>query len=200
MAHRRRRVRRGSEFSFRPQRVHFNKRKFFRGLFNWFVIILAAAIVGYAFVTFLYQTVTMVGPSMRDTLADEDVVVVNKYVYKFHDVERYDIVAFSQVESDSYYEIKRIIGLPEEKVQIKDGAVYVNGTKLNDIPITDKVLSAGIAGEEITLGSDEYFVLGDNVNNSEDSRYTNIGNITSSEIVGRVDYIISPKSSRGKVK
>lgn len=200
MKHRRRRVRRGQEFSFRPMRAHFNKHKFLRELLNWFVIVLIAAITGYAFVMFAFQTVTIVGPSMRETLNDGEVVIVNKFVYKVHDVERYDIVAFSQVGSDSYYEVKRVIGLPDETVQIKDGQVYIDGTRLTNLPFDDKILTAGVANQEIQLGDDEYFVLGDNVNNSEDSRYTNIGNISGSEIVGRVDYRLYPKDNRGKVK
>ena len=187
MNHRRRRSRHSEGLSFRPFRVHFNKRKLIREILNWVLVVFIAAVVGYAFVTFAYQTVTVVGPSMRETLSDGDVVVVNKFVYKFNDVERYDIVAYSQVGNDSYYEVKRVIGLPGESVLIKDGLVYINGTALRDMPISDKILSAGIASQEIKLGDKEYFVLGDNVNNSEDSRYTNVGNISSSEIIGRVD-------------
>lgn len=198
MEHRRRR-RRGQGFSFRPQRVHFNRRKFWRGILNWLLIVLAAAITGYAFVTFVFQTVTVVGPSMHDTLSDGQVVAVNKFIYRFHDIERYDIVAYAQVDTDSYYEIKRVIGLPDETVQIKDGFVYIDGRMLKDIPFDDKILTAGVANQEIVLGDSEYFVLGDNVNSSEDSRYTNIGNISRSEIIGRVDYIIS-KNGRGRVR
>lgn len=200
MNHRRRRSRHSEGLSFRPVRVHFNKRKLIREILNWVLVVFIAAVVGYAFVTFAYQTVTVVGPSMRETLSDGDVVVVNKFVYKFNDVERYDIVAYSQVGNDSYYEVKRVIGLPGESVLIKDGLVYINGTALRDMPISDKILSAGIASQEIKLGDKEYFVLGDNVNNSEDSRYTNVGSISSSEIIGRVDYRLSPKDNRGKIR
>lgn len=200
MNHRRRRARHREGFSLRPSRVHFNKKKFMREIFNWFLVIFIAAVIGYAFVTFAYQTVTVVGPSMRSELSDGDVVIVNKYVYKLHDVERYDIIAYSQVDNDSYYEIKRVIGLPGETIMIKDGLIYINGTTLKDLPFDEKILNAGMAGSEIKLGSDEYFVLGDNVNNSEDSRYTNVGNISSSEIVGRVEYRISPGNSRGKLR
>ena len=83
---------------------------------------------------------------------------------------------------------------------IQDGVIYINGEELTDTPFDDKILTAGIAGEEIVLSKDEYFVLGDNVNNSEDSRYTNVGNITSKEILGEVVYIFSPKEYRGKIK
>lgn len=200
MKHRRRRVRSGQEFSFHPKRMHFNRHKILRELLNWLVVVLIAAITGYAFVTFAFQTVTIVGPSMCNTLSDGEVVIVNKFVYKVHDIERYDIIAFSQVGSDAYYEVKRVIGLPDETVRIKDGQVYINGSALTDLPFDDKILTAGVANQEIQLGDDEYFVLGDNVNNSEDSRYTNVGNISGSEIIGEVVYRLYPKNNRGKIK
>lgn len=193
---RRRRRSNIQEFTFRNKRYHFNVREFVRGFLNWILLIFVAVILGYAVVTFFFQTVTVVGPSMNDTLVDGQVVIVNK-VSK---IERYDIVAFSQVEDDGYYDIKRVIGLPEETVLIQDGVIYINGEELTDTPFDDKILTAGIAGEEIVLSDDEYFVLGDNVNNSEDSRYTNVGNITSKEILGEVVYIFSPKEYRGKIK
>lgn len=193
---RRRRRSNIQEFTFRNKRFHFNRRVFVREFLNWVLLIFVAAIVGYAIVTFIFQSVTVVGPSMNDTLKDGQIVIVNKLAK----IERYDIIAYSQVEDDSYYEIKRVIGLPEETVLIKDGFIYINGEQLTDTPFDDKILTAGIAGEEIVLSEDEYFVLGDNVNNSEDSRYTNVGNITSQEILGEVVYIFSPKEYRGKIK
>ena len=176
------------------------KRLRFKGILNWFLLIFAAVIAGYSVVTFMFQTIHVTGPSMNDTLVEGQVVLVNKITYRFSDVERYDIIAFSQVERDEYYEIKRVIGLPGETVLIKDGFVYIDGNKLEDLPLQERILIAGMAGEEIKLSDEEYFVLGDNVNNSEDSRYANIGNISKSEILGKVTYILSPNSARGKIK
>ncbi len=193
---RRRKRRAGEEFSFRPKKNKFNKHKFFRELRSWLLVTLIAAVCGYAFVTFCFQTVTVIGPSMRDTLVDGQVVLVNKMAYRIHDVERYDIIAYSMVENDSYYDIKRVIGLPGETLQIIDGYVYIDGSRLSNLPVEQVILSCGIANSPIVLGDNEYFVLGDNVNNSEDSRYTNIGNVTNAEILGRVDRIVSPKSDR----
>ena len=175
-------------------------KRFFREIFNWVLLVFIAAIVGYAIVTFIIQTVMVVGPSMEGTLKDGQIVIVNKLNYTFGQVERFDIIAYSQVESDDYYEIKRVIGLPEETVQIKEGFIYINGERLEDVPFDERILTAGIASEEIVLSKEEYFVLGDNVNNSEDSRYTNVGNISESEILGEVVYIFSPKEDRGKIQ
>ena len=187
----------------KPAKKTKNKTGFkhiFSGAFNWLLLIFVAVIAGYSLVTFCVQTVTVIGPSMNGTLTDGQVVFVNKLYYKFHDVERYDIIAFSLVESDDYYDIKRVIGLPGETVSIKEGMVYINNQPLGTSVIEEKILTAGIAKNEIKLGANEYFLLGDNVNNSEDSRYTNIGNVSSAEILGKVSYIWSPKESRGKLK
>lgn len=173
---------------------------FFSGAFNWILLVFIAVIVGYSIVTFAAQTVTVIGPSMNNTLADGEVVVVNKLAYKFGEIERYDIVAFSLVEENNYYDIKRVIGLPGETVSIKDGKVYINNQPLGTNVIDEKILTAGLAKNEIKLGEGEYFLLGDNVNNSEDSRYTNVGNVSSAEILGKVSYVWSPKESRGKIK
>ena len=167
-----------------------------KNVFNWLILIIIAIIVGYTFVTFLYQTVTVVGPSMSNTLRDGQVVWVNKYVYKFRDIDRYDIVVYSKVDSDDYYEIKRVVALPEETICIKNGNIYIDGQMLDDLPFDNSILTSGVASNEIKLGKDEYFVIGDNVNNSEDSRYTNIGNIDKSEILGKVVHVFSSGKQR----
>ncbi|MBQ9609253.1 MAG: signal peptidase I [Lachnospiraceae bacterium] len=175
-------------------------RRFSKAVFGWFVVILVAVIAGYAFVTFFFQTVNIVGPSMSPTLKDGQVVVVNKIKYKIKDIERYDIVVYKKVESDSYYDVKRVVALPGETVKIENGKVYINGIILSDCPIESSIMNAGIAANDIKLGDNEYFLLGDNVNNSEDSRYNNIGIISKTEITGKVTSIIRPKEEKGKVK
>lgn len=196
----RRRRKRIEGFSFRPIRRKIDKSKLLRSVLNWSVLVLIAAVIGYALVTFFFQTVKVFGPSMDDTLKDGEVVVVNKMAYKFSDVERFDVIAYSDVVKKEYFEIKRVIGLPGETVQIKNGDIYINGVRLEQTIYEEKILNAGIAAYEITLEDKEYFVLGDNVNNSEDSRFTNVGNIIKSEILGKVVYIYEPKEFRGKVK
>lgn len=174
--------------------------KFFRVILNWIILIFIAAIVGYAFVTFCFQTVEVVGPSMSPTLLDGQTVLVDKLDYRFHDIKRFDIVVYSKVDSDSYYDIKRVIALPGETIHINNGKIYINGDELKDCPITANIINPGIAAEGITLGKNEYFVIGDNVNNSEDSRYINIGKISKTEIKGKVVRILKPKADKKKVK
>ncbi|MBE5931811.1 MAG: signal peptidase I [Lachnospiraceae bacterium] len=177
-----------------------NKEHLLNSIFIWFVVVLSGAIFGYALITFVFQTVHVIGPSMNPTLEDGEVVIVNKFIYNVSDVKRYDVVAYSLIEEDGYYDIKRIIGMPGEEITIKDGFIYADGKQLKDLPFTDRIITSGLAADTIYLGDGEYFVLGDNVNNSEDSRYSNVGNISEVEILGKVSFIVKADDKKGKVK
>ena len=104
--------------------------------------------------------------------------LVNRLIYQIKGPSRYDVIVFKADDKNGNYYVKRVVGLPGEKVQIKNGRIYVNSSQ--------KILSAGLASEEITLKSEQYFVVGDNYNNSEDSRSASVGNIKRSNIVGKV--------------
>jgi signal peptidase I len=175
-------------------------KKVMKEIRGYLLIIFVAVIAGYAAETFFFQTVTVVGPSMERTLSDGEVVLLNKINYKIGEISRFDIVAYKSVDSDDYYDIKRVYGLPGETVRIYDGHIYINGELLEETPVSEYILSGGIVANEITLGDDEYFVLGDNINNSEDSRFSNVGNVTSSEIKGRVVYLLKTDKSDRKVR
>lgn len=195
-----RRRRRSSGFSLRTPKRRITLKNISKNALNWVILIFVAAVLGYAVVTFGIQTVQVMGPSMKTTLEDGQTVLVNKLIYNFNDVKRFDVVAYSILGSEDYYDIKRVVGLPGETVYIKDGNIYINNELLAQTKIDENILNAGIAAEPIVLDEDEYFLLGDNVNNSEDSRFANIGNITDKEILGKVIYVINPKTSRGKVQ
>jgi signal peptidase I len=175
-------------------------KKIFKVIRGYLLIIFIAVIAGYAVETFLLQTVTVIGPSMESTLSDGEIVMLNKLTYKVGEISRFDVVAYKSVDSDDYYDIKRVYGLPGETLRITDGHIYINGELLEDAPVSQYILSGGIAANDITLGSDEYFVLGDNINNSEDSRFSNVGNIAASEIKGKVFYLLKTDKSDRKVK
>ena len=168
---------------------------------QWAIAILVVVILAYSIVTFGVQSVTMIGQSMVPALTNQDVVLINKRAYTFHNPERYDIIAFKLKEdTESYFNIKRIVGLPGETVQIKNGKIFIDGNVLMDLPFEDLIMTEGLAVDTITLGESEYFVMGDNCNNSEDSRYVNIGNISDKEISGKVFFRISPRSEWGFIK
>jgi len=154
-----------------------------------------ALVVGLAFcvIQFAVEKTEMIGVSMEDTLKDGDKMIINKFSYHFHDPKRFDVVVFKQSNKEhNYYNVKRIIGLPGETIEIKDGVIYINDEVVTDVIEADVIHNAGLAGEMIALDENEYFVLGDNRNNSEDSRFANVGNITRDEIVGRAWIKLSP--------
>lgn len=152
----------------------------------WIVEI--AVVVGLAFLTVNYtlEKATVIGGSMSPTLQEKDKILINKLSYLFSKPNRFDVIVFKQSGTEhSYYNIKRVIGLPGETVQIVNGKIYINGDELKEPIVTEAMNMNGLAADEILLDENEYFVLGDNRNNSEDSRFSNIGNILSDEIVGK---------------
>lgn len=182
-------------------REEFDMKDFMSEVGQWTIMILAVVILAYSIVTFGMQSVTMIGQSMDPALTNQDVVLINKRAYTFKDPQRYDIVAFKLKEdTESYFNIKRIVALPGETIQIKNGHIFINGEVLNDMPFDDLIMTEGLAIDEIKLDEDEYFLMGDNCNNSEDSRYVNIGNISEKEINGKVVFRISPRSAFGFIK
>ena len=170
----------------RNKKREFDKRKFVREIGSFIITAFIVVIAAYSIVQFGVQTLQVVGQSMNPLLENGETVIVNKLVYNFSDPKRYDLIAYKLRDSDDYYEIKRIIGLPGETVRILNGKVYINDKQLTDLPFHEYIMTPGLAADGITLGEDEYFVLGDNCNNSEDSRFANVGNIMSTEILGRI--------------
>lgn len=161
---------------------------------KWGADIIVAVCIVYMLVFNLCERVTVVGHSMEESLMNGDKVMINKLDYSVAEVERFDIIVFkteTETAVSDYY-IKRVIGLPGERVKIEEGVVYINDEKLKEDVIKSVIFDSGVAKEEITLGKDEFFVLGDNRNNSEDSRQTTIGFVQRENIVGRVWLIYSP--------
>jgi signal peptidase I len=160
-----------------------------------FVLLLTFLVVRY-----VGQRTQVSGDSMRDTLYNEDQLIVDKISYRFRDPERFDIIVFPFQYKENTYYIKRIIGLPGETVQILDGDIYINGEVLEEDYGKETMVVSGRAVNEIQLGEDEYFVLGDNRNRSEDSRFEEVGNIKRSDIIGRAFIRIWPFSRFGLLK
>ncbi len=186
--------------SIRRNLRHGGIKSLWQGFSGWVLLCFAAVIFGYAVVAFGVQTVRVVGPSMQPYLSNGDVVLVNKLYPGVLKLKRYDAVAYKLVDSDQYYDIKCVIGLPGETLRISGGDVIVDGNILDDVPWSDKIQTAGVADKVVQLDKNEYFLMGYNVNNSEDSRFQTVGNVNKSEILGKVIYRVSPKEKRGKIK
>ena len=120
-------------------------------------------------------------------------VIVNKIDYYLKSPKRNDVIVYKQSNIEhSYYEIKRVIGLPGETVKIKNGMIYINDEVLKEKIKTETIENAGLAEEGIKLDDNEYFVLGDNRNDSEDSRFASVGNVLRNEILGKAVAIEKP--------
>lgn len=147
----------------------------------------AAILLAFVIVFSVGMKVSVIGVSMEPALYNGQEVLVNRFVYRISTPDRGDIVVFlPNGNKNAHYYLKRVVGLPGEKVQIIDGYVYIDGVLLEEDESFDKIADAGIADAEVVLGNDEYFVLGDNRNNSEDSRSGNLGPIKKDTIAGKV--------------
>lgn len=171
-----------------------------RELLNTAIYLLCVLGAVWLVITFVGQRTEVEGASMENTLHNGDNLIVDKLSYRFHDPERFDIIVFPFQFQDNTYYIKRIIGLPGETVQIMDdGSIYINGEKLEENYGMEviKPETIGRAAEPIELGDDEYFVMGDNRNNSCDSRTDMVGNIKRENIIGKAWLRIWPVSDFG---
>lgn len=177
--------------------------KIMKELLSTGVYLLIVLCATYLMIHYVGQRTEVDGASMETTLSDGDNLIVDKITYRFRDPQRFDIIVFPfQYQENTFY-IKRIIGMPGEVVQIDEqGYIYINGEVLNESYGKEiiKPENVGIASEPITLGEDEYFVMGDNRNNSADSRTEVVGNIHRSDIVGRAWLRIWPFSKFGILK
>lgn len=179
------------------------KKKVFKELLGTGLYFLGVLLAILCLTTYVGQRTRVDGTSMEPTLQDGDNLIVDKISYRFGDPERYDIIVLRPFENEKEtYFIKRIIGLPGETIQIKeDGSIYIDGERLFEAYGKEVIRpeNAGRAAQPITLGDDEYFVMGDNRNNSGDSRSLAVGNIHRRQIIGRAWVRIWPLSGFGRV-
>ncbi|MCD8396870.1 MAG: signal peptidase I [Lachnospiraceae bacterium] len=169
-----------------------------REIVSWILYIAFVILATWLILHFVGQRTVVDGRSMNDTLQDGDNLIVEKLSYRFGDPQRFDIIVFKPYEDSDELYIKRIIGLPGETVRIdEDGNIYIDGELLEENYGKETIENPGRASEEITLGEDEYFVLGDNRNNSTDSRTERVGNVSRDSIVGKAWLRIWPFSSFG---
>ena len=169
-------------------------------ILSWIFYIAFVLVLTWVIITFVGQRTRVDGRSMMNTLHDGDNLIVEKLSYRFSDPKRFDIIVFPPTGKKEYY-IKRIIGLPGETVQIdENGNIYINGELLEENYGAETIQNPGRAVNPITLGDDEYFVMGDNRNNSKDSRSEEVGNVKRSQIIGRAWLRIWPLNKFGLLK
>ena len=165
---------------------------------KWIFEILVTLVFAAVVALMMFQTVTMQESSMEPTISVGDRFFINKAVYKFSSPKRGDLIVFrSNASDDAALHIRRVIGLPGETVQITNGRILIDGETYKEGKDFPKISNAGLASKAISLGTGEYFVLGDNRNNSEDSRYTDIGLVKKRYIAGKIWFTCAPARKLG---
>ena len=183
----------GLDFDFERESKKPTINKILFEIFIWVAQIAAVIFLAYFIVYYCVEKTDVIGSSMDTTLATNEPIIINKFAFRVSEPKRFDVIVFKQSGREhSFYNIKRIIGLPGETIFMKDGDIYINGEVVEDIVTVEPMINYGLAGEEVLLEDNEYFVLGDNRNNSEDSRFASIGNITKDEIIGKASIRLSP--------
>lgn len=158
-----------------------------REILSWLFYTILAVFIAFVLVLAFGKRVKVIGDSMETALYNGKNVLVDRIVYRLFAPSRGDVIVFLPNGNEkSHYYVKRVVAIPGETVQIKDGILYINGEAVsNDAKEYDKMEEGGIAENEITLGNGEFFVLGDNRNSSEDSRSANIGVVKRDTIAGK---------------
>lgn len=172
----------GLSFYYKEKKITNEKLKVIAGYLFW---VLLAILIAYVVVYSIGIKTSMVGNSMETCLYNGQEVLIDRVGYNFIKPHRGDVIVFRpNGNQSSHYYIKRVIAVPGDEVQIKDGVLYLNDMA-QTLMFSDKIADAGIAKDVITVGEDEYFVMGDNCNNSEDSRSANLGNVNIDTIYGK---------------
>lgn len=173
----------GLTFRKRKRRINY---QIIKEGFIWAAEIVLTFVIASLLVINFGVMISNVGQSMEPTLASGNRILTNRLIYKLTEPKRGDLVVFKpNGNENSHYYIKRVVGVPGETIQIIDGFIYIDGEVLVEEIKFEKMIHAGIAEEAITLGDDEFFVLGDNRNASEDSRNAEIGAIKKQDITSK---------------
>lgn len=179
-----------------PRKTYFHRKtriettptvkKIFKEILIWILLIVFTISAAYFITTNVFVKAYVAGVSMEPTLKEGQIVIVDKMAYYFKSPKRNDVIVYKQSNREhSYYELKRVIGLPGETVKVKNGIVYIDDKALKEKIKTEIIQNAGLAEEGIKLDDNEFFVLGDNRNDSEDSRFASVGNVLKNEILGK---------------
>ena len=159
-------------------------------IFEWVMVFVVAAALAFVVRTFIFEPVRVDGSSMLNTLTDSDFMIATKFDYLLGDPERFDIVICDYPNTDDgMYRVKRVIGLPGETIELRAGELYVDGEHVaQDFDMTENETYFG----PLTVPEGCYFVMGDNRNNSKDSRSPMVGPLKRSQIKGHVRCVVFP--------
>lgn len=176
--------------------------KVIKDIFEVIVGGMIAVFLAFVLVFSIGMRTSVIGDSMEPVLSNGQEILMNRVIYRLSSPKRGDVIVFlPNGNQKSHYYVKRVVGLPGEKIQIMDGNVYIDGVLLEEDEALDKMIDAGIAQSELQLATDEFFVLGDNRNSSEDSRSGNIGAVNRDTIIGKAWFhMASDKESIGLIK
>ena len=167
---------------------------------KWVFEIAVVCLFAFVAVWYFGQRVSTVGDSMSPVLRNGDVVLVNRIVYNATTPKRGDVIVFKPKGNENgHYYIKRIVGLPGETIEIIENRVYIDGERLEEDYETTNIDDVGVVDEKLKLAGDEYFVLGDNREQSEDSRDADVGNVKREYIYGKAWFVITPGDEFGFV-
>jgi len=145
-----------------------------------------AVFLAFVLVFSIGMRTSVIGDSMEPALHNGQEILMNRILYRISTPKRGDVVVFlPNGNQNTHFYVKRVVGLPGETVQIREGNVYIDGVLLEENELFDKIVDPGIAQNELVLSGDEFFVLGDNRNSSEDSRSGNIGAVKKDDIIGK---------------
>ena len=154
-------------------------------VFSWFFWIFASMLLAVVIVFCIGMKTSVIGPSMEPSLYNGQKIFLNRLIYKVASPRVGDVIVFLPNGNEkSHYYVKRVVGVPGDTLYIKNGLLYVNEETVEEY-FNDRIAEPGLLESEVTLGEDEYFVIGDNCNNSEDSRSANIGSVRKSYIIGK---------------
>ncbi|MCR5108869.1 MAG: signal peptidase I [Lachnospiraceae bacterium] len=153
------------------------------------IFLFTVLIITYLCLTFVTQRTEVKGTSMEPTLYEGDNIMIDKLSYHFRSPKRKEVICFYS-ENKKEILIKRVIGLPGETVRIEGGGIFIDGKEINDY--IGGLNYAGRAVNDVVLSEDEFFVIGDNRQDSIDSRYQEIGNIKKDKILGRAFWLFYP--------
>lgn len=174
------------EIEYQRNRKRKRRKRLLARLLAFVAQVAAVVFLAYFIVNIVLEKTTVPGDSMETTLSAGEAILVNKFAYLFRGPKRNDVIVFKQSGNEhGYYDLKRVVGLPGETVQVVGGRVYIDGELVEDVVNCEDMQVPGLAKDPVTLEGNEYFVLGDNRNNSEDSRFANIGTVMRKDIIGK---------------